>query len=66
MIAGNRRAGTLVVAFAVALLCLSLLAVLRIHWKTRRPVPQKSITGMLVARGVEKNGKAIFCRSPLG
>jgi hypothetical protein len=47
MIAGNRRAGSLVIAFAVALLCLSLLAVVLTHWKTRRPVPQKSITGTL-------------------
>jgi hypothetical protein len=34
-----------VIAFVLALFCLSLLAVLRAHWKTRQPVPQKSITG---------------------
>lgn len=49
MMAGNRHAGAFVIAFAVALLCLSLLAVIRTHWKTRQPVPQKSITGMLLA-----------------
>ncbi len=48
MIAGNRKAGSLLIAFAVALLCLSLLAVVRVHWKTRRPVPQKSITGCVL------------------
>ena len=47
MMAGNRHAGAFVIAFAVALLCLSLLAVIRTHWKTRQPVPQKSITGSL-------------------
>lgn len=49
MIAGNRKAGSLLIAFALALLCLSLLAVVRTHWKTRRPVLQKSITGSVLA-----------------
>jgi hypothetical protein len=45
MIAGNRRAGMFVIAFVLALFCLSLLAVLHTHWKTRQPVPQNSMTG---------------------
>lgn len=45
MIAGNRRAGMFVLAFVLALFCLSLLTVLRPHWKTRKPVPQTPITG---------------------
>ena len=45
MIAGNRRAGAYVIALVLALFCLSLLAVLGAHWKTRQPVPQKSMTG---------------------
>jgi hypothetical protein len=49
MIAGHRRAGTFVIAFAVALLFLSLLAVFRTHWKIPRRVPQKTITGVLLA-----------------
>jgi hypothetical protein len=45
MIAGNRRAGAYVIALVLALFCLSLLAVLRTHWKTRQPVPQNPMTG---------------------
>jgi hypothetical protein len=44
MIAGNRRAGAYVIALVPALFCLSVLAVLRAHWTTRQPVPQKSMT----------------------
>lgn len=47
MIAGNRRAGGYLIALVLALFCLSLLAVLRAHWKTRQPVPQNPITGVM-------------------
>lgn len=57
MIAGNRRAGMLGIAFVVALLCLSMLAVLRAHWKTRQPVPQKSMTGEAFAPTFSYEGK---------
>ena len=43
MIAGNRRAGTLVLGLVVVLLLLSFFVVSRAHWKTRHPVPQKSV-----------------------
>jgi hypothetical protein len=45
MIAGNRRAGMFVIAFVLALFCLSLIAVLRTPWKTRQPMRQNSMTG---------------------
>src|SRR5438552_16492790 len=60
MMAGNRHAGAFVIAFAVALLCLSLLAVIRTHWKTRQPVPQKSITGSLSPPHVWNGGQLLF------
>jgi hypothetical protein len=42
MIAGNRRAGGFVLALVLIALCLSLLAVFLMRWKTRRPLPGKS------------------------
>ena len=38
-----------VIVFVVALFCLSVLAALRTHWKTRQPVPQNSMTGQAYA-----------------
>jgi len=43
MIAGNRRAGMLVVGLVVVLLVLGFLMVSRAHWKARDPVPQKPV-----------------------
>jgi hypothetical protein len=43
MIAGNRRAGGFVLALVLIALCLSVLAVFLVRWKTRRPLPEKSI-----------------------
>jgi len=57
MIAGNRRAGTLVVGLVVFLLLLSLFIVSRAHWKTRHPVPQKSVISFNPADHGQNRGK---------
>lgn len=57
MIAGNRRAGTLVVGLVVALLVLAFVIVFHAHWRTRHPVPQKSVISLNSAGPGSNRGK---------